>query len=234
MHLNTLIERADQAQDRAEIWQLATEFYASCGFDKLIYVDQKAGQTHVETTFPESWVSHYMAEGYAAHDPFFRYCCASFETIGTGIDYLRDYDYLTREERKLIQEASEAGFQAGFSVTLRPASPKGLAGWNIGSSLSRQEVEKLRSEHQPVLQLVASFLDQKLQLLGAEAEELFLSSRELECLGLVARGMRTKSIASELGLQPVTVELYLKNARAKLGAATREHAVFLAVKNGLL
>jgi DNA-binding CsgD family transcriptional regulator len=38
-------------------------------------------------------------------------------------------------------------------------------------------------------------------------------------------GNRTKHIAQRLNLSAVAVELYLKNARTKLGAGTREQAV---------
>jgi DNA-binding CsgD family transcriptional regulator len=45
----------------------------------------------------------------------------------------------------------------------------------------------------------------------------------------VARGLRTVRIAERLGLSEVTVELYLKNARRKLKAATTSQAVARAM-----
>lgn len=46
-------------------------------------------------------------------------------------------------------------------------------------------------------------------------------------MDFLAEGYRTKSIARELGLAEVTVELHLKNARTKLGALTRDQALML-------
>jgi DNA-binding CsgD family transcriptional regulator len=56
-----------------------------------------------------------------------------------------------------------------------------------------------------------------------------LSPRERECLSWLMHGHRTKDIAQRLNLSAVAVELYLKNARTKLGAKTREEAVAKAI-----
>lgn len=56
-----------------------------------------------------------------------------------------------------------------------------------------------------------------------------LSTRERECLLLLAQGLRTAQIADRLGIATVTVELYCRNARKKLAAKTREQAVALAI-----
>lgn len=61
-----------------------------------------------------------------------------------------------------------------------------------------------------------------------------LSSRERECLSWIARGERPKTIAHRLGLKRVTVDMHLRNARSKLDAQTREHAVAIAVRKNLI
>ena len=57
--------------------------------------------------------------------------------------------------------------------------------------------------------------------------------REWECLRLLAQGQRNKDIARSLSISTAAVELYLRNARIKLGAATREQSVALATARGL-
>lgn len=69
---------------------------------------------------------------------------------------------------------------------------------------------------------------------GVAAPVAALTLRETQCLELVARGLRNEAIASELAIAPVTVEKHLAHARARLGALTREHAVALALKAGLI
>lgn len=51
-----------------------------------------------------------------------------------------------------------------------------------------------------------------------------LTARERDCLRLVARGMSSKEIALQLGLSPLTVDGYLKEAVRTLGAASRRDA----------
>lgn len=65
-------------------------------------------------------------------------------------------------------------------------------------------------------------------------EKPALTTRELECLQFLARGLSNDGIAKELKISLPTVALHLRNARAKLGATTRENAVALAITRGLI
>jgi DNA-binding NarL/FixJ family response regulator len=53
------------------------------------------------------------------------------------------------------------------------------------------------------------------------AEELRLSPRQAEVVGLVLRGMRDKQIAAELGLSLPTVRMHLRHVFGRLGVADR-------------
>jgi len=61
-----------------------------------------------------------------------------------------------------------------------------------------------------------------------------LTSREAQCLAGIAEGLTNSDVAVKLQISTPTVALHLQNAKRKLGAATREHAVALAIKSGLL
>lgn len=61
-----------------------------------------------------------------------------------------------------------------------------------------------------------------------------LTQRELEVLGLIARGLANKEIAAELGLASGTVKIHVQNILAKLEASDRTHAVTLAIQRGIL
>ena len=61
-----------------------------------------------------------------------------------------------------------------------------------------------------------------------------LTGREMECLGLLAEGLTNAGIATRLEISVPTVAMHLVNARHKLGAATREQAVAIAFRRGLL
>jgi DNA-binding NarL/FixJ family response regulator len=67
----------------------------------------------------------------------------------------------------------------------------------------------------------------------APAEEA-LSSREIEVLGLVARGLTNKDIARALHLSEATVKTHLLHVFSKLGVDDRTEAVTVAAERGIL
>jgi DNA-binding NarL/FixJ family response regulator len=61
-----------------------------------------------------------------------------------------------------------------------------------------------------------------------------LTSREVEVLRLLARGLSSKEIASRLILAPKTVRNRTEHIYAKTGATNRAAAILFAVQHGLL
>jgi len=68
-------------------------------------------------------------------------------------------------------------------------------------------------------------------LAGPEAGWV-LTARQRAVFGLLAVGMTGAQVAKELYLSPETVRTHIRNAMQRLGAATRVHAVTLAVSTG--
>jgi HD-GYP domain-containing protein (c-di-GMP phosphodiesterase class II) len=61
-----------------------------------------------------------------------------------------------------------------------------------------------------------------------------LTAREVEVLGLLARGLSNKEIARQLVISPKTAGSHVENIYAKTGASNRAQASLFAVKHGLL
>lgn len=66
----------------------------------------------------------------------------------------------------------------------------------------------------------------------SDAETRSLTPREREVLTLLARGLTGTEIAERLSLSPETVRIHVRNARGRLGARTRAHAIALALLRG--
>jgi HD-GYP domain-containing protein (c-di-GMP phosphodiesterase class II) len=60
-----------------------------------------------------------------------------------------------------------------------------------------------------------------------------LTERELEVVGLVARGLQTKQIAGVLGISVKTADRHIQNAYGKMGVSTRAAAALFAMQHGL-
>ncbi len=67
-----------------------------------------------------------------------------------------------------------------------------------------------------------------------EAEVESLTTRELEVLRLIARGLRNKEIATRLTISQRTVKFHNSSIMSKLGASNRTEAVRMAVQQGLV
>jgi DNA-binding NarL/FixJ family response regulator len=79
------------------------------------------------------------------------------------------------------------------------------------------------------------YLDPRLAPLLARAGNgrlRILSPREREILGLISQGLSGEQAAKRLFLSSETVRTHVRNAMSKLGAATRAHAVALALQRG--
>ncbi len=61
-----------------------------------------------------------------------------------------------------------------------------------------------------------------------------LTSREIEVVERIARGMSNKQIAADLGIGEATVKTHVNNIMGKLGATDRTHAVTVALRRGFI
>lgn len=64
--------------------------------------------------------------------------------------------------------------------------------------------------------------------------ELALTPREVDVLGLVARGLGNKEVGDVLGTAAGTVKTQMQSILEKLGAKDRTHAVTIALRRGIL
>ncbi len=61
------------------------------------------------------------------------------------------------------------------------------------------------------------------------ADDLKLSKREAEVIGLTATGLRELEIAEQLGISEHTVRNHIENSKRKLNARNKSHAVSIAI-----
>lgn len=61
-----------------------------------------------------------------------------------------------------------------------------------------------------------------------------LTEREVEVIGLLARGLQTKQVARALGISVKTADRHIQNAYGKIGISTRAAAALFAMEHGLV
>lgn len=67
------------------------------------------------------------------------------------------------------------------------------------------------------------------QSAGLKKSDYILTARERECLQLSSLGLTEKRIALSIDISPNTVRVHIENAKRRLGAANKSHAIVLAV-----
>jgi len=83
-------------------------------------------------------------------------------------------------------------------------------------------------------EIMARVLSQKNTTKIETVSSLNLTDRELEVLDSVARGERSKEVASHLGISERTVKAHLASIYSKLGVDSRAAAIAVAAQKGLL
>ena len=106
----------------------------------------------------------------------------------------------------------------------------GAASYLLKSSLSQDLIATIRrviDGERPMPPEVA-------ERLAAREGQSGLSTREIEILELIAKGLRNKEIASELGIGQETVQTHIKRLFVKLHVSDRTAAVTVALSRGIV
>lgn len=124
---------------------------------------------------------------------------------------------------------------------LYEAVKSGAAGYLLKDSSIEEVAQAVRvvAEGQSLISpsMAVKLIDEFKQLARPERDPvpgLRLTDRELEVLGLVAKGMNNREIAKELFISDNTVKNHVRNILEKLQLHSRVEAVMYAVKEKLL
>lgn len=212
------------------------DFLPNLGLSKVIFLDlTKAGSPKILSNAGDQWTRTYTSNVQSGADPFARNCLSQISPILTGIGHLETHVGLDDRAMGAIAQGSEAlNIRTGMSVTINPHKIGAGIGWNLMADLSVAEFAQAREHHESDWRAWCQLTFAGLSMLDPHRQTLSLSPREHDCLAYVADGLRTADIAHCLGIAETTVEMHLRNARARLGAKTRDEAVALAVRAELI
>ena len=187
------------------------------------------------TTMPRAWIEHYRTSGYDKLAPGAGRAKIisgaggdSFEAPPTGVDWCEKETQMNAEIRELNATGS-----LFFSHQTAQAGVSSLV--NFITDASGLQYGKWIVANGGQLRLLAANADVRLkELSGTAPRGGTLSARERDVLRWLAEGHRVDRIAEKMGLSNRTVEVHLSRARQRLGAATREQALVIALRAGLL
>lgn len=222
------ISEAEEATAIAELRDRFTAFIQKLGFDYVACISlpglhgSLAGRVHL-VTYPEAWAAHYLAEDFQKYDRIFEVTKTEILPFDWTDPRLRTG--LTPIQRRMFDEAKEAGLRHGISVPIHhPTGPPGSV--SVAGANSDVDPAALHSVH-----LAAIYLFDALQRLENQDDGAAtgrLSPRERECLSWVALGKSDWSIGEILGVAESTAHFHIERAKTKLGVSTRIQAVVRA------
>lgn len=194
----------------------ASDFDLSC-FAYLAMPRRAGKKPLVISTYPNSWVVHYVRSHYERLDPIITRSLESTEPFQWGLDI--PSRPISPAQRNFLEEANEFGIRLGFTVPIHDDDGS-VAALTFAADQRRPQFEKCINLNAPVLQLMArcfhSHVRRKL-VHELTMDGIRLSPREIECLDWAAKGKSAWETGRILGISHNTAAHYLRSARDKLG-----------------
>jgi len=221
------------------VFDATCDFFHAEGFNLVShgYLDgggENAEHKKMRIVGPGSLKQFYFEHGHK-YDPMRFKTSVGLDPFLTGPDFAdreRDGDVYING----MNQVREFGISCGFAIPLRATDTGDTGRFLTASELPGKDLAALYGEKRKIYQLAVLLADQRLRALPAQwqLDKIGLSPRERECLLWLAKGLRTDRISDRLGIASSTVNLHFTNARRKLGAATREQALAIAVHLGII
>ncbi len=184
-------------------------------------------------TYPYDWIEEYMAIEAVRNDPVIharRVAPKAFEW--SEIPAMIAYE---PQHAEIDMRARKAGIVDGYTI---PAVVPGESEGSVNFAISRTGA--LPAKNFPTAQLIAALAFQKTHDLMRRRNRaqlpaaVRLSTRQLECIELAAKGKTDWEIAQILAISPETVKKYMETARRKYGVRKRIQLVLRTIYDGQL
>lgn len=236
-YLAEALEKVAEARSEAEVWKVLHDFVRESGFNCLhTWFGRGVDDARFLTTCPDWWPEWYMREEkwrvdhVAAHNIFGR------GIIPYGFDFDRHNPSISESSLEMLRFlGGEVGVNSGLTFPVFECGGGRCGGVNLGIAGEVEDLDAMPTSHVfEAVSLVTAGHDRIRSLSGLSARRANLSAREKECLLWLTHGLKTKEIADRLSVSDATVNFHIANAKAKLGADTREQAVAKAIMAGII
>ena len=233
--MRELADRLGPARD-GDAWADAVRDLPRLGLSRAVFLDLRDPAVPIVLSDAgTAWRDTYADALRQGADPFPRHCLSGTVPVMTGVAHLGAHPHLDAPSRDRVARGSgELGIQTGLSITVLPHACGAGIGWNLMSDLAAPAFAELRAWHEAEWRAWCHLVYAALTHGDGTPSRVSLSPRERDCLAYIADGLRTSDIAHRLGIANATVELHMRRARHRLGARTRDHAVAIAVRLGLV
>ena len=245
-HIDAFVTDLDRTDDRERILAILETHIQALGFERFAYwmlwPSEGPRLPFCLTNYPAEWTAHYNRSDFKSHDIIASRSAVSFRPF-TWTELPRDA--LSTAQKPVFHDALDFGLRAGGNIPLH--GPKnGLATLTVSNNCPDRVFDRLFAARRHELHLIASYVHEKVVLLGLDRGELDkggpdsaghvarrLTPREIDVLAWSAKGKTRWEIGAILHVSEDTVKKHLLNACRKLRVSNKAHAIAAAVLRGL-
>ena len=225
--------------DTQDVWCSTAEFVYNLGFSSCSLTLAERSETKLESRYLQTDLGNEFSDSYIKGelidiDPFLLFSCHKPCAEKVLTRDLSSFPESSPKHQEFLDRLAQTGNTGGIGIPVRTSENQIFGGWMFSSRELEETFHKLFADHGHEAHMAGLLAYERMVSLGLgrETNEKLLSGREREVLLWLCAGYRISMIADKLGISESAVNLYLKNARAKLGAKTREQAVARAIFSG--
>lgn len=224
-----------------ELFSAYEKALQSVGYDRVLialltdHPQLGLSATHgVLKNYPDDWVTHYLAQGYAQIDPVRR--LAARQTLPFRWQSILDNVHLGHQQKLMFAEAEEAHLYQGLGIPLcgldTAKAGIGLARSTRCAPLDAKTLLNIQALSMQFYACYWGFYATNIVSMSVPASPL--SIRERDILQWLALGFTKTEIADKLFISCHTVDYHVRQILHKLQARNITAAVYFALSRGLL
>jgi LuxR family quorum-sensing system transcriptional regulator CciR len=238
--VNSFIERSRQCRTADDLRRIMEAITLEMGFHSYALFQHARHFSWTNTrllaisNYSRAWLEYFFEQKFTSEDPVH---VASYRTsIGFRFNQIPTLIALSDRQREILAATRREGMTDGFCVPAHiPGETNGTCTFVVRDSAPLPEANL------PMAQLVGGFAYEAARQIQSSGEDVLRNSpslkvttRQLECIVLVARGKTDWEIAKILGVQEQTVSDHIDAARMRCGVSRRTELVVHALYNGYI
>ncbi len=241
--LITLSDELKQSEGLDGFWNRSLSAFRQYGVDGVCFATLGSGLSFdgnrptrsffYKCNYPKLYFDTFGTETFLDNDASVEHCYHGAKDVFLWHNEAIIPELPAKQKARVFAER-DIGFGVGVTVPASRFDERANGGIGLRmADVSVPEFAKYWSLYAEDILTICAMLDAGMRKTHLR-EIIDLSPRERECLTWIAAGLRTDQVARRLKISDGSVEKYVKNARKKLKAASRDQAVATALIFGLI
>ncbi|WP_055688027.1 LuxR C-terminal-related transcriptional regulator [Loktanella sp. 5RATIMAR09] len=238
--MNSLIDAADILEGELlsdQAWLSSVALMEANGFNALNIMEfdrQSMQPLWFRSSMNPLWLADYLEQDFMALDPVLLAAFNGQTEVQVSEGKILGDGEISTQRKSFIDQLISWEYGSLDAQIFEVAGQLSFKGVLVSRADGEQKID---TQHRLICAVISAAVSAPRSFDSPGATILpanLLSPREIDVLSFLASGLRNDAIAWKMNIAEVTVRIHLASARRKLGAATREEVVALAIRSGQL